>query len=46
MDGESSGEPEEAGLTGRTSSYEDDFGRKCVCTHAFKKKREGCDEER
>lgn len=44
-EGEGNEGPEEAGLTGRMSSYEDDFGRKCVCAHAFKK-REGCDGER
>lgn len=33
-------------MTGRMSNYENDFGRKCVCTRAFKKKREGCDGER
>lgn len=45
-EGEGNEGPEEASLTGRMSSYEDDFGRKCMCTRAFKKKREGCDGER
>lgn len=45
-EGEGKEGPEEAGLTGRMSSYEDDFGRKCVCTRACKKKRESCDGEK
>lgn len=45
-EGEGDEWPEEAGLTVKMSSYEDGFGRKCMCTCAFKKKREGCDGER
>lgn len=45
-EGESNERLEGAGLTGRIRSYEDNFGKKYRCTHAFKKKREGLDRER